>query len=110
MKLSASVLLFASTVCMTASAVSALRAVALPPTGIEQFPTETPTTFPIYELTSATQFPQAKAPWQPIDTSTYIAPPRTVQVPSGGAPRPWRDSSGKFAGSNPFGSAPRNLY
>ncbi|WP_143467627.1 hypothetical protein [Leptolyngbya ohadii] len=110
MRLSTSVLLFASVVCMAAPAIPTLRAYALPPTGIEQLPFEAPTTFPIHEPVSIEQLPQYKEPLQPIDTGTYIAPPRTVQVPSGGAPRPWRDSSGKFAGSNPFGSAPRNLY
>lgn len=111
MKFLTPVLLVASAFSMTLPVIPSLKAVALPSTGIEQFPSESPTTFPVYQPVPIGHLPQVKAPWQPIDAgSTYIATPRTITITPGGNPQPWRDSSGRFAGSNPFGSSPRNSY
>lgn len=111
MKFLTPVLLAASILATTASVIPSLQAAAVPNTGIEQFPAETPTTFPIYPIVPIEQFPEQKESMSLIDAnSTNIAPPRTIHITPGGNPRPWRDSSGKFAGDNPFGSAPRRLY
>ncbi|MBD1853957.1 hypothetical protein H6F87_29005 [Cyanobacteria bacterium FACHB-502] len=77
-------------------------------TPIQQFPIDSSPTFPAQNSIPTVRL---KPDQLLADAgSTFVSPPRTITITPGGNPQPWRDSSGRFAGSNPFGSAPRNLY